>query len=189
MSHRYPAALVKSIAAGALVMIASLLAGCINSSAPILTEAKPLLGERLHLQLYSLRAGSAVDPEQVTYVWNGTHYARTRGSRNMNDFTVHAFEGGDLIVQTVPSGRVRSTEYALLHPLMDGVYYVVVIDEDDADEATRNANCAKAGDYACRVTTREQLFAFARATAARKKTDGGLAIRLADEKAPQKRRR
>jgi hypothetical protein len=72
---------------------------------------------------------------------------------------------------------------------MDGVYYVVVIDEDDADEATRNANCAKAGDYACRVATREQLFTFARATAARKKTDGGLAIRLVDEKAPRKRHR
>ena len=189
MSHRSPVALVKSIAAGALIVTASLLAGCIDSSAPILTEAKPMLGERLHLQLYSLRNGSAVDPEQFIYVWSGTHYARARGSRNMNDFTVHPFEGGDLIVQTVPSGRVRSTEYALLHLLMDGVYYVVVIDEDDADEATRNANCAKAGDYACRVTTREQLFAFARATAARKKTDGGLAIRLADEKAPHKRRR
>src|SRR5690348_11468787 len=75
----------------------------------------------------------------------------------------------DVCSSDLPSGRVRSTEYALLHLLMDGVYYVVVIDEDDADEATRNANCAKAGDYACRVTTREQLFAFAHATAVRKK--------------------
>ena len=173
----------------AAMLCAFALAGCIQSSAPILTEAKPLLGERLRVQLYSLRSGSAVDPEQVTYVWNGTHYARTRGSRNMNDFTVHAFEDRDLIVQTLPSGRQRTTEYALLHSLMDGVYYVVVIDEDDADAATRSTNCVKAGDYACSVETREQLFAFARATAARKKTDGGLAIRLADEKSPRKRRR
>jgi hypothetical protein len=34
---------------------------------------------------------------------------------------------------------------------------------------------------ACRIETREQLFAFARATAARRKTDGGLAIRLPDD--------
>ena len=165
------------------------LSGCIGSSAPILTDAKPLLGERLTLQLYGMRKGFAVEPEQVAYRWNGTHYVRTRGSRSMNDFTVHPFEGGDRIVQTVPSSPTRKTEYALLHPLMDGVYYVVVIDEADADDATRSANCAKSSDYSCRVTTREQLFAFARATAARQKDNGGLAIRLPDKpEQPAKRR-
>lgn len=166
----------------ALTALAALsLAGCIDSSAPILSDAKPLLGERLKLQLYSLRKGFAVEPEQVVYRWNGTYYARTRGSRSMNDFTVHPFEGGDLIVQTVASDRPRRNEYALLHPLMDGVYYVVVIDEADADQATRSANCNKPnGDSGCRVETREQLFALARATAARRKDNGGLAIRLPD---------
>ena len=98
----------------------------------------------------------------------------------MNDFTVHPFEGGDLLVQTVPSARSRKIEYALLHPLTDGVYYVVVIDEADADQAMRSANCGQPSNYSCRVATREQLFAMTRATAARHKQDGGLAIRLAD---------
>ncbi len=38
-----------------------------------------------------------------------------------------------------------------------------------------------------RIATREQLFAFARATAAKRKPDGGLAIRLEDAR-PSKRR-
>ena len=78
---------------------------------------------------------------------------------------------------------MRITEYALLHKLAEGVYQVIAIDEADADEPTRAAYCGK-GDKTdpspCRIATRDQLFAFARATAARRKTDGGLVIRLPD---------
>jgi hypothetical protein len=42
---------------------------------------------------------------------------------------------------------------------------------------------------ACRIETRDQLFAFARATAARKKDNGGLAIRLEDSPETFKGRR
>ena len=71
-------------------------------------------------------------------------------------------------------------EYAVMHPLADGVYQVVTIDEDDADASTRAAQCKHPGGVACRIETREQLFTFARATAAKKKAGGGLAIRLDD---------
>ncbi len=172
--------------AAAIGLCTLLLAGCVDSAAPILSDGKPLLGERLNLQLYSLRDGFAVEPEQASYVWNGTRYARTRGARSMSDFTVHPFEGSDLIVQTVPSDRQGKLEYALLHPLTDGVYYVVVIDEADADQATRKANCGQSSNYSCRVANREQLFAMTRATAARHKQDGGLAIRLRDDTPPER---
>ena len=46
---------------------------------------------------------------------------------------------------------------------------VIAIDEDDADEPTRAAHCKHPGGAACRIETREQLFAFARATAAQHK--------------------
>ena len=69
-----------------------------------------------------------------------------------------------------------------MRKLADGVYQVIAIDEADADEATRAANCKHPGGIACRIETREQLFAFARATAARRKNDGGLAIRLPDDR-------
>jgi len=163
-----------------LAACCAVLAGCIQSSAPILSDAKPLLGPQLNLQLYSLRKGLASDPEQAAYVWNGTHYARAAGTSDLSDFTLHPFAGGDFIVQTVPSERSRRSEYALMHPLADGVYYLVAIDETDADEATRTASCVQSSTFSCRIETSEQLFAFARATAAKHKDAGGLAIRFSE---------
>jgi hypothetical protein len=66
------------------------------------------------------------------------------------------------------------------HTLVPGVYQVVPIDENDADDATRAANCARRSGSSCRVETREQLFALARATAAHRSDNGGLVIRLPD---------
>lgn len=156
------------------------LAGCIDSSKPIVPDAQPIFGPKLRLQLFSLREGLARDPERVTYAWNGTHYVRTGGGmRDVRAFSAVPFEGGDFIIQTVPVNRARGTEYAVLHKIADAVFQVVAIDEADADEPTRAA-CKQTDGAACRIDTRDQLFAFARATAARKKDSGGLAIRLED---------
>jgi len=159
------------------------LSGCIDSSGPILSDAQPVLGPRLNLQLYSLREGHAHDPEKATYTWNGALYVKAGGgTHDVAAFTAHPFEGGDSILQSAPANKAQNTEYALMRKLAEGVYQVIAIDEDDADAATRAANCKHPDGAACRIETREQLFAFARATAARRKTDGGLAIRLPDDK-------
>ena len=156
------------------------LVGCIDSSKPIVPDAQPVLGPRLKLQLFTLREGFARDPERVTYAWNGTYYVRTGGGmRDVRPFSVVPFEAGDFIIQTVPVNRARGTEYAVLHKVADAVFQVIAIDEADADEPTRAA-CKHTDGAACRIETRDQLFAFARATAARKKDNGGLAIRLDD---------
>ena len=158
------------------------LAGCIDSAKPILTDAKPVLGQHLRLQLYSLRKGFAGEPEQTEYAWNGTYYAHVSGSmKDVPGFTVHPFEGGDYIVQTRPDDPKDTIDYALMHPFVDGVYLVAVIDENDAAAAARAANCGKAKGYSCQVETRAQLWALARATAAQRHERGGLAIRLPDE--------
>jgi hypothetical protein len=163
------------------------LSGCIDSADPILSDAQPVLGPRLKLQLYSLRDGHAHDPERARFVWNGNLYVRSGGGmKDVASFTLHPVEGGDTIVQSVSTQHPEHVEYALMHPLAEGVYQVVTIDEDDADEPTRVAQCKHLGGAACRIETREQLFAFARATATKRKTDGGLAIRLDD--APRQRR-
>jgi hypothetical protein len=162
---------------------AILLSGCIDSASPILPDAKPLFGPRLKLQLYGLRDGFALDPEQSTFTWNGALYARTGGGmKDVSAFSVYDFEAGDFIIQSVPAKKAGLTEYAVMRKLVDGVYQVNVIDEDDADGPTRAAFCSKGEkkDRSCRIETRDQLFAFARATAARRKSDGGLAIRLMD---------
>lgn len=155
------------------------LAACIDSDKPILTDAKPLLGSNLRLQFYGLHKGYAEDPEQANYVWNDTQYAHTAGG--MTDtaaFTVHPFEAGNYIIQGVSADPKGKINYALMRELVSGVYLVTAIDEHDADEAVRAANCRTINDYTCRVETRAQLFTLARATAAQRKNDGGLVIRL-----------
>ena len=159
------------------------LAGCIDSTKPIQTDAKPLLGANLRLQFYGLHKGFAEEPEQADYVWSGTQYAHTAGG--MTDtaaFTVHPFEAGNYIIQSVSADPKRKIEYALMRELAPGVYLVTVIDEHDADEAVRAANCHTIDDYTCRIENQAQLFTLARATAARSKDDGGLGVRLRRDK-------
>lgn len=157
----------------------AMLAGCIDSAAPVLTDAKPLLGDRLHLQLYGLHEGTAHEPTSATYAWRGGRYVLTGGNaKDIGDFTLHDFEGADLIVQDMRAGR--SVEYALARKLAEGTYLVFPIDESDADEATRTKLCSRDGGAACRVTTPDQVLTFARATAAKPHSNGGLAIVLAE---------
>jgi hypothetical protein len=164
------------------------LSACIDSSGPILSDSQPVLGPKLNLQLYALRDGHAFDPERARFAWDGKLYVQSaHGMNDVKGFTVHPFDGGEYIVQSVPARHPRIAEYALMRKLAEGVYQVIAIDEADADEATRAANCKHPGGTACRIETREQLDAFARATAARRKTDGGLAIRLPDDARPRRR--
>jgi hypothetical protein len=169
------------VRAAIAALCAGFLAGCVDSVGPILANSQPVLGAKLKLQFYSMRKGYAADPEQARFAWNGKLYAHAGGGMtDVRGFSVHPFEGGTYIIQSVPEKRPQMAEYALMRPLADGVYHMVVIDEADADAATRAAHCAKLPGVACRIATREALFAFARATAARHKGDGGLAIRLAE---------
>jgi len=175
---------VRAVIAG---LCAASLAGCISSSGPVLTDSKPLLGQKLRLQLYTLRKGFVSEPEQTLFTWDGKLYVHAGGGlRDVRAFSLHAFEGGDYIAQDVPVKHPDISEYALVRKLTDGVYLVRAIDEDDADEATRAANCVHTDKVACRVETPDQLFALARATAAKHYDDGGLAIRL-DEPLPPAR--
>jgi hypothetical protein len=178
----------------ALPLLASLvLAGCVQSDGPILSDSAKPFGTKLRLQLYSVRKGLARDPQAVSFGWNGHYYARTGGGlRDMSGFTIHPLEGDDFIIQTVPAKPRSPTEFAVAHRLVDGVWQVVPIDEGDADSATRDAYCKSPAKAGCVIETRQQLLALARATAAHRKDDGGLAIRLSDSgrqtKRPTRRR-
>jgi hypothetical protein len=176
--------IIRAVLAG---LCALSLSACIDSNGPILTDAQPVLGPRLNLQLYTLRKGVADEPEKVQFAWKGKRYARSGGGmKDVGAVTVHAFEAGDYILQSMPVRQPQKVEYALLHPLASGAYLVIAIDEADADEAAHSANCKHPEGAACRIETREQLFAFARATAAKHRDEGGLVLRLPDT--PAKRR-
>jgi hypothetical protein len=160
-----------------LLAIASLafLAGCISSTAPILTDGQPLLGEHPRLQFYTLRDGAAREPATETFRFTDGRYVPTVGTRkDIGPFTLHAFEGGDLIAQSIRPGH--PVEYAIARKLADGTYLLFVIDETDADQAMRAQYCSKDPGSACSVTTREAVLAFAHATATKPHASGGLAI-------------
>lgn len=172
---------------GLLFVVSLALCGCIQSDGPILSDSAQPFGKTLKLQLYGLSKGFARDPQSVSFSWNGHHYTRSGGGlREVSGFTIHSFEGDDFIVQTVPAKPRSPTEFAVAHRLAEGVWQVVPIDEADADSATRDAFCRKATKAGCVIETRQQLLAFARATAAQRKDDGGLAIRLPD--APERKK-
>lgn len=176
------------IRAGIVALCALSLSGCIDSGSPILADAEPVFGKQLRFQFYSLRKGYAHDPQQASYRWNGALYTHAGGGmRELGAFSIHAFENGDYIIQTVPAKRTSMTEYAIMHKLAEGVFQVVPVDQDDADEQTRTLYCKRIDRSACRIETRDQLFAFARFTAARAHDNGGLVLRLPD--APERRQR
>ncbi len=159
--------------------IFTLLTNCIESTQPLLGDARPLLGDRLRFQLYALHDGAAHDPIVATFVWRGNRYALTSSGREgFGDITIHPFEGPNWIVQSIRPGL--PTEYAIARGLADGTYLAVPIDEADADEPTRSRFCSKDTAASCRVGTRDAVVAFARATAAKPHSTGGLAVLLAD---------
>jgi hypothetical protein len=163
-----------------LVALASTLslAGCISSTAPVLTEGKPLLGETVHLQLYHLRDGLAHDPATGTLRWqNGSYRTFEDGKKETSRLTLQTFDGADLIVQSTDKNNF--TEYAVARKVIDGVYLVFVIDEADADEATRKQYCKANADSGCTVTTPEAVLAFARATVGKPHDSPSIALLLA----------
>ena len=150
------------------------LAGCISSTAPILSDAKPILGDRGQIHLFNTSQGAAYDHTVATFQWSGGHY-RLKGA-DLLDVTVHAYEGRDLIVQSTGGRPPRRVEYGLARKLTDGVYQIIPISEDDVDDATREKFCTKTQNGSCSITTPEQLFVFARATADKVVESGSVAV-------------
>jgi hypothetical protein len=157
------------------------LAGCISSTAPVLSDAKPVLGERGLIHVFTLSHGAAHDPGVVSFQWSGSRYLVRGKPIGFSDFTAYPYEGRDWIVQATtqqraPSQTLSHIEYGLARRLAEGVYLLVPINEEDADEPTREKFCTKTQDAACRIATPEQLFVFARASADKPLEGGALAV-------------
>jgi hypothetical protein len=174
--------LVQTLAANlwvlAIVAAPLALSGCINSAGPILGDARAILGDRIQVHFFTpTNKDGGRDHSTATFEWNGSRYLPLGSAAgNWSDFTVHPYEGRDFIVQTSQQRGARSTEYALARRLSEGLYLVMPISEEDADEPTRERFCTKTQDSPCRIATPEQLFVFARATAAKDEESGGIAV-------------
>ena len=176
---KHPNGVVRIVQQVLAIASLALLAGCIDSAEPLLTNAQPLLGERLNLQLYAMRENGLYDPATANFVWQNGHYARTGGTdTSIHDFTLQAFQGSDLIAQEFQAGA--PINYAILRKLAAGTYLAFVIDESDADKATREKFCKRPG-AGCTVTTRQAVLAFARASAAKRPSVGGLVLLLSEQ--------
>jgi hypothetical protein len=160
-------------AAGALA-----LSGCISSTAPVLSDSKPVLGERGLIHIFTLSQGAAHDPGVLSFQWSGSRYVIRGKSIGFSDFTAHPYEGRDWIVQGTTQRAPQRIEYGLARRLADGTYLLVAINEDDADAPARERFCTMTQDASCRIASPEQLFVFARATADKPVEGGGLAVVL-----------
>jgi hypothetical protein len=156
------------------------LTGCISSTAPVLSDAKPVLGEHGLIHVFSLSQGAAHEPGVMSFQWSGSRYLVRGKPIGFSDFTAYPFEGRDWIVQGTTQRAPRRIEYGLARRLADGVYLLVAINEDDADPPTREKFCTKTQDASCRIATPEQLFVFARASADKPLEGGGLAVVVPD---------
>lgn len=157
------------------------LTGCISSTGPVLSDAKPVLGERGLIHAYTLSQGAAHDPEVVPFQWSGSRYLVRGKSIGYSEFTAHPYEGRDWIVQGTTQRAPHRIEYGLARRLAEGVYQLVAINEDDAGAPAREKFCTKTQDASCRIATPEQLFVFARASADKPMEGGGLAVVVAGD--------
>ena len=173
MTQNRPGKLLAPLLAALLCLAAG---ACVSSTEPILSDGKGILGDGGQLHLYDAQEGGNRNPRTYQFQWAGKRYAARGRPVEVSDFTVHPYEGRDLIVQARAQRPLRPYFYALAHKLADGVYFVTAIDPNDADEATRDRFCIKTRDAPCRIETPEQLFVFARATAAKESEQGKLAV-------------
>jgi hypothetical protein len=163
-----------SPASAALAALA--LSGCITSTAPVLSDANPVLGERGLIHVFTLSHGGASDPSMVSFQWSGSRYLLRGKQIGFSEFTAYPYEGRDWIVQGTTQRAPQRIEYGLARKLAEGVYLLVPINEDDAEEPAREKFCTKTQDASCRIATPEQLFVFARASADKPVEGGGLAV-------------
>lgn len=166
----------------AALLVTVLLTGCVDSAAPLLSEAQPMFGPTARIHGYSPAEGRATGPEVGNFRWDGAQYRVVgRATFDVAAFTAVPLGGSDLIMQSRSSRpQVKGIEYALARKLIDGTYLVAAIDEADADEATRARFCTTLPSSGCRLATSEALLAFARATAAQPGLKGSPAIIVGD---------
>jgi hypothetical protein len=165
----------------AAVVVAIGLAGCVESQNPLITDAKPLLGEQFEVHLYENFIGNKASAfHKAFYQWRNGQYARDSTlSRDARRFAARHLDGNDFIVQSTDETG-SSYFYWIGRRLHPGVYLIFPLDEGDATEAVRKAACAtEAIQGVCRVSSTEHLVALARATAAKPVRDPALGVVLA----------
>ena len=164
----------------AAVTAALTLAGCVESQAPLMADAKPLLGQQFEVHLYENFADNkASDFHTSVYHWQDGQYVRGSGlARDAKRFVAQPLAANDFLIQSTDDDA-KLFYYWIGRKLAPGVYMIFPLDEKDADDATRHAVCGTdRPEGICRVRTYEQLVTMARATAAKPVREAALGVIL-----------
>lgn len=165
----------------AAVTIAALtLSACVESRVPFVTNAQPLLGQQFEVHLYEdFVDNKANATHAAVYQWKEGQYVRVSGlSRDAKGFAAQALAGNDFLLQSSYESS-GAYVYWIGRKFAPGVYLIFGVDENDTDEATRNAICGvDRPQGVCRVSARDELMTLARATAAKPPKKAALAVVL-----------
>ena len=137
------------------------LTGCVESTTPIITNAKPLLGQQFNVHLYDEFAeGRPSNFHAAAYRWAGGEYVRANGlGTDAKRFVAEPLAAKDFVIQSTDENGKRFV-FWIGRKLHDGAYLIFPLDMTDADDATRKRVCGS-GEDICRISTREQLVAMA----------------------------
>ena len=165
----------------AAVTATSTLSGCVESQMPLMTDARPLLGQQFEVHLYeSFVDGKANDFHTSVYRWKDGQYVRGSGlARDAKRFVAQSLAANDFLIQST-NEDAKVFNYWIGRKLAVGAYMIFPLNENDADDATRNAVCGTdQPEGSCRIRTYDQLVTLARATAAKPVREAALGVVLA----------
>lgn len=163
----------------AAAIAALFLSACVQSQTPLITDAQPLLGQQFEVHLYEdFVENKASGMHAAIYQWKDGQYVRAGSlAQDAKRFVAQPLAGNDFIIQS-SNDAGSAYLYWVGRRLSPGVYLIFGVDETAAGDATRKALCGDWSDIICWVTTRDQLFRLARATAANPPRNPALGVVL-----------
>ena len=172
--------LLRGPALAVCVTAALTLTGCVESSAPIVTNAKPLLGQQFNVHLYEdFVEGKPQNFHAASYRWANGEYVRAGGlGSDAKRFVAEPLAGSDFVIQSTDE-RGKRFVFWIGRKLHDGAYLVFPLDISHADDAARKRICGADQVDVCRIATREQLTVMAHATAAKPPREPVLGVVIA----------
>ena len=156
------------------------LTACVKSDAPIVRNAKPLLGQHFNVHLYEYFTDERPSSfHAATYRWVNGEYVRASGlGSDARRFVAEPLAANDFVIQSTDENGKRFV-FWIGRKLHDGAYLVFPLDMADADEATRRSVCGSDHPDVCRISSHEQLVIMARASATKPPRDPVLGVVLA----------
>ncbi len=168
-----------ALAVGLALGLALATGACVSSTEPILSDARAILGEGGQLHLFDVQEDGDRNPADLSLPMGRPTATPRRGRpAEASDFTVHPYEGRDLIVQAqrTAAGPRRTgmrPSTALARKLADGVYLMTA----DRSQRRRRGHAQPllhqvAATRPAGSRRRSSCSLFARATAAKEDPNG-----------------